>query len=163
VRCPHLFIAVPIIEIGLFIQVGGALGLFPTLFIVIATAALGTWMLRQQGLKTMQSARNRLDAGQLPASEMVEGVLLLIGGAMLLTPGFMTDAFGFLCLLPFTRAWIAKRLGARMLVMAHPGGMPGGAAGGVAGAGTGTAANDAVGPDRRGSGTVIDGDYERLD
>ena len=156
-----LFVLVPVIEIALFIRVGGAIGLFPTLAIVIATAALGTWMLRREGLATLARARARLEAGELPASQLLEGMLLLVGGTMLLTPGFMTDAAGFLCLLPPTRRWLAARLSAgalgRVGVVRGPGPAPGPA--GFPGTGAGTPRDGASGRD----GNVIDGDYERVD
>ena len=89
-----LFIAMPIIEIAVLIKVGGAIGLLPTLAIIIVTALVGTFLLRQQGLSTLNRARNRLASGQLPAEQMMEGMLLVVGGVLLLTPGFVTDAFG---------------------------------------------------------------------
>jgi len=108
-----LFIAMPIIEIGVLIRVGGWLGLWPTLIIVIITAVLGTWMLRQQSVATIMSAQNSLREGQLPAQQIFEGVLLLVGGVLLLTPGFVTDAIGFACLLPWSRRWLAHRIAKR--------------------------------------------------
>ena len=111
-----LFILMPIIEIAVLIQIGGALGLLPTLAIIVATAILGTIMLRQQGLATLAKARGRMSSGQLPAEQLMEGVLLLIGGVLLLTPGFVTDAFGFFCLVPFTRQWLARQLASRSTV-----------------------------------------------
>ena len=154
-----LFVLVPVIEIALFIRVGGAIGLFPTLAIVIATAALGTWMLRREGLATLARARARLEAGELPASQLLEGMLLLVGGTMLLTPGFMTDAAGFLCLLPPTRRWLAARLSAGALGRAGVVRGPVGGPAGFPGVGAGTPRDGTPG---RG-GNVIDGDYERVD
>ena len=107
-----LFVLVPVIEIALFIRVGGAIGLFPTLAIVLGTAALGTWLLRREGMATLARARTRMAAGELPADQLVEGLLLFAGGLMLLTPGFMTDAAGFACLLPPSRRWLAARIAA---------------------------------------------------
>lgn len=121
-----LFVLVPIAEIALFIQVGGFLGLWTTLAIVVATAALGTFLLRQQGLRTLMQARGRLGAGQLPASELVEGLIIVVGGALLLTPGFLTDSLGFCCLLPPTRRWLARALSERLSVAALGGDARGG-------------------------------------
>jgi len=87
-----LFILMPIIEIAVLIQVGSSIGLIATLLIIIATAILGTFMLRQQGLATLTRARQRMASGQLPAEQLMEGVLLLIGGVLLLTPGFVDFA-----------------------------------------------------------------------
>ena len=103
----------PILEIGVLIRVGGWLGLWPTLVIVILTAVLGTWMLRQQSTATLQVAQNRLQAGELPAQQIFEGLLLLVGGVLLVTPGFVTDAFGFVCLIPWSRRWLAGQIASR--------------------------------------------------
>lgn len=108
-----LFIIMPILEIGVLIRVGGWLGLWPTLLIVVLTAVLGTWMLRQQSAATMMQAQSRLAAGELPAQQIFEGLLLLVGGILLLTPGFVTDAFGFTCLMPWSRRWLATQLANR--------------------------------------------------
>lgn len=98
-----LFIAMPIIEIGMFIRVGGWLGMWLTLLIVVITAVLGAWMLRQQGASTMIEVQHRLQAGEMPAQQIIEGFLLLVGGGLLVTPGFVTDAMGFACLIPGSR------------------------------------------------------------
>lgn len=94
------FIGVPLIEIALFIQVGGFIGLWPTIAIVIATAMAGTALIRRQGLNTLQRAQQEMDAQRLPVRELFDGVCLLFAGAMLLTPGFLTDAVGFVLLVP---------------------------------------------------------------
>ena len=94
------FILVPLIEIGLFIEIGGWLGLWPTLGLILLTAFVGTALLRQQGLATLRRAQSQLDSGQLPAKELFDGVCLLAGGLLLLTPGFFTDAVGFALLIP---------------------------------------------------------------
>lgn len=111
-----LFVAMPIIEIAVLLRVGSALGWLPTLAIVVLTAILGTALLRQQGMATLNTARQRLHAGEMPAQQMLEGVVLLVGGVLLLTPGFVTDAFGFICLFPVTRHWLAGRIAARSSV-----------------------------------------------
>lgn len=111
-----MFVAMPIIEIAVLLRVGSALGWLPTLAIVVLTAILGTAMLRQQGLATLNTARQRLNAGEMPAQQMLEGVVLLVGGVLLLTPGFVTDTFGFICLFPVTRHWLAARIAARSSV-----------------------------------------------
>ena len=83
-----LFIAVPIVEISVFIQVGDVIGLWPTIAIVILTALMGTAMLRQQGLSTLMRAQSAMNEGRLPATELFDGLCLVIAGAFLLTPGF---------------------------------------------------------------------------
>jgi UPF0716 protein FxsA len=98
-----LFLAIPIVEIYLLIQVGSIIGVFPTILMVIATAVIGAFLLRQQGLSTLTRFQNNVAQGQVPAMEMLEGIILLVGGALLMTPGFFTDTIGFLCLLPFSR------------------------------------------------------------
>lgn len=94
------FIAVPIIEIWLLLKVGGAIGGGTTILIVILTAILGAYLVRQQGFATLTSVQNQMNAGKVPAMEMAEGLALLVAGAVLLTPGFVTDAFGFALLTP---------------------------------------------------------------
>jgi UPF0716 protein FxsA len=94
------FIGVPLIEIALFIQVGGFIGLWPTIAIVIATAMAGTALIRRQGLNTLQRAQMEMAANRLPVRELFDGVCLLFAGALLLTPGFLTDAVGFVLLIP---------------------------------------------------------------
>ncbi len=123
-----LFIAMPIVEIAVLLRVGDALGWFPTLGIVVLTAVLGAAMLRQQGLATLNKARQRMGSGEMPAQQLLEALFLMIGGVLLLTPGFVTDAFGFACLLPWSRQWLAKRIAAKSVMgMAGMAGHPGGA------------------------------------
>lgn len=122
------FVGVPILEIALFIQVGGAIGLGWTLALVIGTALLGTMLLRAQGLATMGRARASLDRGEVPMREVFDGACLLVGGALLLTPGFATDTIGFLLLLPPVRTLMLSRLrqSGRFHVHTAQGGMAGG-------------------------------------
>lgn len=100
-----LFLLIPIIEIYLLIEVGSAIGAFPTIFLVVFTAVVGAALLRWQGFTTFQRVREAMARGEVPAIEMMEGVVLLICGALLLTPGFFTDAVGFLCLIPAVRRY----------------------------------------------------------
>lgn len=97
------FLIIPIVEIYLLIQVGSLIGALSTIGLVVLTAVLGAAMLRGQGLQTYLRFHQSLSEGRYPATEMLEGVALLIGGALLLTPGFFTDLIGFVCLVPFTR------------------------------------------------------------
>ncbi|MGR5288190.1 FxsA family protein [Vibrio maritimus] len=117
-----LFIFVPIIEIGLFIQVGGFLGLWPTIGLVLLTAVVGASLVRSQGLQTLMSVQSKLQQGEMPAQQIVEGVMLAVSGVLLLTPGFMTDAMGMLVLLPAPRAAIAKYLMSKVVVKSVSGG-----------------------------------------
>ncbi|WAR44055.1 FxsA family protein [Methylomonas rapida] len=99
---------VPFVEIYLLMQVGGLIGTFPTILLVVFTAALGAWLLRRQGFATWQRFQASLAQGTIPAYEMIEGPILLMGGALLLTPGFFTDAMGFACLIPALRRNMAR-------------------------------------------------------
>lgn len=120
------FVLVPIIEIGLFIQVGDAIGLWPTLAIVVLTAILGTVMMRSQGLSVMAELQQKMLEGGNPGGTLAQGAMVLFAGALLLTPGFFTDAVGFSLLLPPVRQalirYIGPRIAARMTVV-QPGGM----------------------------------------
>lgn len=103
-----LFITIPILEMWVLIEVGARIGALPTIALVFLTAAIGLALLRQQGLNTLLRVDQRLAQGQLPAGEIIEGVLLAVGGALLLTPGFITDAFGFACLIPYSRRALVR-------------------------------------------------------
>ena len=111
-----LLVAVPIIEIALFIEVGGLIGTWPTVGIIILTALIGSWMLRRQGLQALHDVQSRLGAGDDPGQFLAEGAMILFSGALLLTPGFFTDAIGFLLLIPAVRAAVWRRIAARMTV-----------------------------------------------
>ena len=110
------FILVPVIEIGLFIKVGGFLGFWPTIGLVLITAFVGASLVRSQGLQTLMSVQTRLQQGELPAQQIFEGVLLAVAGVLLLTPGFLTDALGMTMLLPAPRAMMAKYLMAKVVL-----------------------------------------------
>ena len=111
-----LFVVMPIIEIWVLIEVGTKIGVLNTIALVIVTAVVGTAMLRAQGLAVLNRVRTQMASNQLPAVEMIEGLLLVVGGALLLTPGFVTDVFGFLCLIPTTRAAIARAAARRFTI-----------------------------------------------
>ena len=102
------FIVLPILEMYVLIKVGGNLGALNTVLLVLLTALIGVALLRVQGFRTLMNAKNKLGMAQLPAEEIITGIFLAIGGALLLTPGFITDIFGFLCLVPFTRRILLK-------------------------------------------------------
>ena len=147
-----LFVIMPVLELYLLIRVGQWLGAWPTVGLVFLTAAVGISLLRHQGFSTLHIVRTRLEAGELPAREMVEGLLLVVGGAMFLAPGFITDLIGFICLLPPTRRRIAALLMARgvwhvQASMRH-------------GAGP-TAHSETFRADNR--GRIIEGEFERDD
>ncbi|MBY6159485.1 FxsA family protein [Mameliella alba] len=108
------FLMVPLIEIALFIQVGGLIGLWPTLAVVILTAVVGTWLVRAQGQLAMNNLRNSFSALDDPSEPLAHGAMILVSGVLLLTPGFFTDAVGFALLAPPVRtavfAWARKRV-----------------------------------------------------
>ncbi len=117
-----IFLIVPFLEIYLLLKIGGLIGVFPTVLLVVFTAVLGAWMLRQQGFETWQRFQQGMAKGKVPAMEMLEGPVLLVGGAFLLTPGFFTDIIGFTCLVPFTRKKLVTYLIERQLVVMAGGG-----------------------------------------
>lgn len=94
----------------LLIQVGGMIGALPTVGLVILTAICGVWLLRIEGLATLTRVQEKLARGETPETELLEGVMLIIGGTLLLTPGFATDAIGFICLIPGLRRPLAARI-----------------------------------------------------
>ncbi len=104
------FILVPIIEIALLIQLGGFIGLWPTLIIVIATAFIGSWLLRSQGWGVFNRAQESLEAGAFPARELFDGLCLIVAGVLLLTPGFATDVLGLVLFVPGLRLILARGL-----------------------------------------------------
>lgn len=108
------FIAVPLIEIALFIQIGGAIGLWPTLLIVVITAMLGTWLVRTQGAMALGQLRSSFSDMRDPTEPLVHGAMILFAGALLLTPGFFTDAVGFSLLIPGVRSAAFRAIRARV-------------------------------------------------
>ena len=121
-----LFIGIPLLEITLFIQVGGAIGLGWTLAIVILTAILGAWMVRTQGTQAMANLRGSFSQLQDPTEHLAHGAMILFSGALLLTPGFFTDFIGFALLIPAVRTAVYKNLRSRVNVQSFQMG-PGGA------------------------------------
>ncbi|OEH91920.1 FxsA family protein [Bacillus solimangrovi] len=108
---PFLII-VPAFEIGLLILSGNTLGVWPTILLIILTGVTGAWLAKKEGLQTLQLAQIQLQNGQLPNEAIMDGICILIGGVVLLTPGFITDALGFMLLLPLSRGvikiWLRK-------------------------------------------------------
>ncbi len=105
-----LFFLIPLVEIYILIQVGSVIGAGLTIFSVVFTAVLGAFLIRRQGFSTFQRFQGKLQTGEIPAREIVDGFCLLIAGAFLMTPGFFTDAMGFALLIPPVRTLIYKRL-----------------------------------------------------
>jgi UPF0716 protein FxsA len=105
-----LFILVPIAELYLFLTLGAMIGLWPTLGIIVLTALIGAWLTKSQGARAIARFQQALAEGRLPHREALDGILILVAGAMLLTPGFLTDTVGFLLLVPPVRAFLRGRL-----------------------------------------------------
>jgi UPF0716 protein FxsA len=103
-----VFITVPILEMIILIEVGSIIGALPTVGLVVLTATLGIWLLRLEGLATLARVQEKISRGEIPETELLEGIMLLVGGALLLTPGFVTDAIGFACILPGLRRPLAR-------------------------------------------------------
>jgi|TARA_B110000483_G_scaffold226488_1_gene287330 UPF0716 protein FxsA len=111
-----LFILVPFIEIWGILTVGSWIGAMPTLLLIVLTALAGSFLLKREGIQTLTRAKSKLNAGQIPMHEMLEGILLAVAGALLLTPGFFTDFVGLFLLLPPGRSLIIRELSKRMVV-----------------------------------------------
>ena len=143
------FLGVPLVEIALFIQVGGAIGLWPTLGIVILTAILGTWLVRTQGRMAMGDLRRSFSDLDDPTEPLAHGAMILVAGALLLTPGFFTDAVGFALLMPPVRRAAFNYLRKRVHVQRFEMGPDG--------------PRDPRGPQRPRDPGVIDGDYQEVE
>ncbi|MGB2172343.1 MAG: FxsA family protein [Porticoccaceae bacterium] len=103
-----LFILMPILEMWLLITIGSYIGALSTILLVMLTALIGIGLLREQGVSTLWRGREKLHQGKVPAQEIMEGIVLAVSGALLLTPGFVTDAIGLMGLLPFSRIYLVK-------------------------------------------------------
>jgi UPF0716 protein FxsA len=109
-----LFTVVPLIELFLLVKLGTVIGIGPTVLIVISTGVLGAFLARRQGLGVLRRISQDLNEGRLPANALIDGLLILIAGAVLLTPGLITDALGFLLLVPQGRSVVRKQVAARL-------------------------------------------------
>ncbi len=98
-----LFVVLPVAEIYLLIQVGQVIGAWWTVLLLIADGVLGSWLMKHEGSRAFGALREALESRRMPARELADGVLILVGGTLLVTPGFLTDVVGFFCILPFTR------------------------------------------------------------
>lgn len=112
-RLLALFLIVPIAELALLIWIGGRVGFWPTVGGIVLTALIGSWLARREGWNVFNRFQSKLASGGLPGRELTDGLIILVSAALLLTPGILTDAVGFLGLIPPTRAWIRKRLQTR--------------------------------------------------
>jgi len=140
------FVGVPLIEIALFIQIGGAIGLTSTLLIVILTAILGTFLVKNQGRIALANLQRSFSELNDPTEPLAHGAMILVSGALLLTPGFFTDAIGFSLLIPPVRVAVYRFLRSRVRVQSFSMG-----------------STQSRGPYRSGEDDVIDGDYVEID
>ncbi len=105
-----LFIVLPAVELGLLIELGRRIGTLETLALIVVTGIVGASMARSQGLSLLSRVRKQISAGEMPADSLLDGLMILIASALLVTPGVFTDAFGFLCLIPAFRALLKREL-----------------------------------------------------
>ncbi len=138
-----LFFTIPLLEITVLLQVGSAIGVLPTIAMVVLTAVIGAGLIRAQGIATLGRVRLELERGELPAVGIIEAAMLLVAGALLLTPGFVTDAIGFLILVPPLRRRVIHSFLARRVVA--------------------TGAAPASGQSGPGQARVIEGEFRRED
>jgi UPF0716 protein FxsA len=114
-----LFIILPAVELAVLIEVGRHIGILATLALIVTTGVLGAYLARSQGLAVLRQMRVETAAGRLPAEPLVDGVIILLAGAVLLTPGFLTDIAGFLCLIPAFRRMVKAMLWRKLNRMAQ--------------------------------------------
>ena len=110
IRLLILFTILPLTEIFILLKVGSAIGLLNTVILVVVTATVGALLAKHQGIETWHRIRQQLAMGALPAEELIDGLLILIAAVVLITPGLLTDTFGFLLLIPYSRQWFKRYL-----------------------------------------------------
>lgn len=140
-----LFVIVPLIEIALFVEIGGAIGLWPTLLIVLLTAIAGAWLMRRQGAVALADMQRAFAEFRDPTAPLAHGALIMLAGALLILPGFFTDTLGLLLLIPPVRSLLLRRMGRRVRVVSAGFSRP------------------APEPHRYRGGQVIDADYVDVD
>jgi UPF0716 protein FxsA len=116
-----LFIAVPLIELAILIKLGSLVGLLPTIALVIVTGVAGASLARSQGLRVLLQIRQELAAGRVPVDRLMDGLLILIAGALLLTPGLLTDLVGLAVLVPGPRDFVKRQLGRKLTALVRSG------------------------------------------
>lgn len=107
------FLVVPIVELYLFVEVSAAIGFGSALLWIVGVSVVGAWLVKREGLSALRRANQKVATGELPTDELITGILILFAGALMLTPGFLTDAVGLLLLFPPTRALLRNRLRGR--------------------------------------------------
>jgi len=140
-----IFFGVPLLEILVLIRVGQAIGPWWTILLLVIDSILGSWLIRHEGGRAWQALTESLDSGRMPARELADGALILVGGTLMLSPGFVTDAFGILLILPVTRPLFRRLLTGvvtrRLVVL-----------------GTGPGPGQTTRPGPRSQGTVVQGE-----
>ena len=162
-RLALLFVVVPLLELFILIRLGNAIGLLPTLTLCVVTGVAGAYLARQEGLRALLSFQARLAKGGLPGRSLMDGLCILVGGALLLTPGLLTDLFGFALLVPPSRRWIQERMQRRIerkladgsLRVTTFGAHPGGGGAPAWGFGTRSGTREEVRESRRPPGEII--------
>jgi len=109
-----LFVLVPALELVLLIEIGRLIGTLPTIALILLTGIVGAFLVRRQGVQVLSRIRTQFQTGQLPADPIFDGAIILVAGAFLMTPGVLTDALGFLCLIPATRGWMKRTIRSRI-------------------------------------------------
>lgn len=148
------FVVVPILEIYVIIQVGHVIGAWWTIVLLVADSIVGSWLVKREGARAFEALRAALASGRMPAREISDGALILVGGTLMVSPGFVTDVVGFALILPFTRP-VARRVLAALVarrLLAGRGPLGGGPLGG------GTVPGDATRPGAGPQGPVIRGE-----
>ena len=118
---PFLLLFIPILEIAVFILIGGQIGIFATLGMILLTAVIGSILLRVQGISILSRIQEKSQNNQLPGEELVNGVMIMIAGVLLLTPGFVTDSIGFLLFFPPFRKFLWSSVASRIVIHSPPG------------------------------------------
>ncbi len=115
---PVLFVLIPFTELVILLEVGESIGAMSTIGVIITTALIGYALFKHQGFKTWQKVQQRMAQGEMPSQQVIEGMVILVAGALMITPGLITDVLGLFCLLPFTRklalTFIGKRIAGKL-------------------------------------------------
>lgn len=155
-----LFIGVPLVELIVIVRVGQTIGVGWTILLLIADSIVGAWLLKREGGRALTALGAAFSSGRMPAREIADGMLILVGGVLMLTPGFLSDVLGFLCILPMTRPLargLLTRFVAARLVVVPGGAFPGGPFAGRPVPGSGEPGNGSR-PRPGGHGDVVQGE-----
>ncbi|MCO7224652.1 FxsA family protein [Pleionea sp. CnH1-48] len=149
-----LWIVIPFTELMILLKVGEMIGFWGTVGLILLTAFIGVQLFRSQGLQTWHRLQSKLNAGEMPSTELTEGLLILMAGVMMITPGLLTDALGFLCLIPVTRKLLVASIGQKVVgqvVAGHSRPVEPGS----------HSSHSSHSPQSFGGGRTIEGDYQK--